>query len=230
MKLLLENWRGFLLNERLNYQDYYIEVSQHTSVYKPNYCEFDAEGDKECIPYGTIKDYGSIHLIRATDNEELMNLYLQSYTGYISHHEIKEYEDDCREEYDEAGGCVSKSIEIAGLRWAEEEIYSGPWNVENWLIPSKFARGALAVAFCETVIAFIRDKLGAQYFAYHQVVHPSATTSEQAQKLSNYAVKKGFLKDVLADFEPENVYPTDIEDYQVFKITDVAQEKFKINK
>jgi hypothetical protein len=229
----MENWRKYL-TERLNYENYYVDVEPRwNSDYENSYCEYDDDGDEECHEYGKITDIGVIRLMSTGDNRELMSIYLQKYSGYLSHNQIQDFQDDCDvySRYDDSNiYCVSDAIRNAGLRYSRKEIYSGSWTVAQRApeINNKFLAGALSVAFCETVIALVRDHLNGEYFAYHQVVHPGATTSPEAQKLTNYAVKKGFLEDVRDSFEPRDLEsPDNWEDYQVFKITTVAQTKFR---
>ncbi|HBZ39076.1 MAG TPA: hypothetical protein DEO59_11595, partial [Balneola sp.] len=225
MKLILENWRKYL-NEGLNYDDYYLTVIPRPGSRTVEYCE-DVEEEEECIPYGNIQSYGQIVLTRVSDNQEIMLFAVQSYSGYLSHNEVKKYEDNC---YYEKGKdeCVTTAIEDHGLHYVEEEIYSGSWTVFHQSLSSKFMAGALAMAFCESVIALLRDELNAEYFGYHQVVHPDAMTTENAKKLAQYAIKKGFLNDVKKWFLPDHEIPENENDYQVYEITKIAEKRFVI--
>jgi len=215
------------LNEGLNYRDYYMKISPRRASRDVKYCM-----GQECEVYGEIEWHGEIDLIRTSDNKAIMSFNAQSYTGYISHQDVIEYEDECEYEDPDDDGCVTTAIKNNGLHYAREKIYSGEWVVhEN--MPSKYMAGAVAVAFCESVIALLRHGLNAKYFGYHQVVDPVATTSYQAIKLARYAVKKGFLEDVIGDFLPTSGLggPGAAEDnYQVYKITEIAKKRFVIKK
>jgi len=221
VKLLFENWREYL-NEGLNYRDYYMKIDPRRDSQDVEYCM-----RRECEVYGEIEWHGKIILIRTSDNEAIMSFHVQSYTGYISHNKVKEYEKKCAYEYDD--DCVTMAIEDNGLPRVQEKIYSGSWYLHED-ISSKYVAGTVAIAFCESVIALLRHGLNAKYFGYHQVVDPNAYTSKNAIKLAQYAVKKGFLEDVIGDFLPTDDNPEEYDDYQVYEITDIAKKRFVIKK
>lgn len=211
MKLLFENWRKFLEEEKqldlLNTKrknladDYYIEYDFTGRAYTDK-VEVPLCGDlrdDDFIIGGTNETIGTVYLVSKKTNEELMNFRIHKYNGWLGNlRAAREMCVDYDPEPDDCSWCFD-DVEDSGVitdRFAREDLYSGHWGVDGYeaheegLSDRQLAK--LGIALREAALSIVKEKLGAKYYVFTNATHEGGS-NVAAQKVVKILIKRGAL-------------------------------------
>jgi len=247
MKLLLENWREYL-NESLDLSKYYITI-EPTSGWMPGGPARaldaqrlpDGEIHEDSWEYGNTENLFFLSLYEGNSDNKVMTFWAQKYEGVLGHTDIGDISWKCKREKGaiENNWCVQSAVEKFDFKTTKgDPLYCAGFDVNEYAEQASYRLGFLALAFWETMIAYLRDEYGAEYYGRHEAVLRGGGTSFEALKLLHHLSMKGYLQLLNKEwFAPEvesrkksglkPFYVVEGE-YAIYKITDKATIKFDI--
>ena len=254
MKLLLENWRRYLNEEKqlslpLSYKkgkslydNFYItyRLDSNSGDSSSKWGEVCGSGDK----IGYERQWVGRVDLYAHNGEEVMSFWIHKYKGWLG--DLLSLERDCghgkapvfgpgRLE-DIEGKCVRddcvedfKANDLITDEFADEDLYSGHWMADEddleFMNISRVEAAKLGIALRESVLALLKAELGAKYYVMTDATHYGGS-NEAAQKIVKRLVKSGALG------PPHDLSPDDVGEhykkmYLVFPISNPVS-RFKI--
>ena len=253
MKLLLENWREYL-NEGLDLSKYYIVIEPSSGwmpggrakVLDVQWLPGGKQKTKEW-EYGNTQNLFFMSLYEGGQQEndsdnKVMTFWAQKYEGILGHTDIGDIVWKCKSQVPETlenNWCAQSTVEKLNFRTTEgDPLYCAGFDVDEWAEQPSYRLGFLALAFWETMIAYLRDVEGAEYYGRHEAVLVGGGTSFEADKLLQHLSTKGLLQPLEKEwFAPEvesreksglKPFRTVEGEYAIYKITGKAQIKFEI--
>ena len=227
MKLLLENWREYLNEEKRKNlaDDYFIQPdfgNNHTDKVEVPLC-----GDSGDITIGgTNTSVGTVYLVSKKTNQELMQFTIHKYNGWLG--DLTTARESCSSSYykdNECGLCLD-DLNGNGLngngtitdKFSNKDLYSGHWEVfEEEGEVSQIQLAKLGIALREAVLFLLKEKVGAEYYVYADATHQGGS-NKAAQKVVKILVKRGALGKEI-DLSPIYGDEEKVNKYLVFPIS-----------
>ena len=256
MKLLLENWRRYLKEEKQLdlfksenlYDNYYItyDFGGPESVDSRSTDKIEVSDCGEGIIGGANEGVGTVYLHDRWSGESLMKFRIHKYRGWIGdlmavrdcsdyardkcEHDDRDYE-SCQQEECEYCSSDLKDTGVITDEFLDEEFYSGHWSLDD-IARERLKQGGHQRKFAKLGIALRESALALLQGIYgaKYYVFADAThqggSNEAAQKVVKILVKRGALGRE-DGLVPSFVDEDKINQYLIFPILN-PKNKFKI--
>jgi len=235
MKLLIENWKRYLKEERQTSFDFGRPKQQQTpnkrkDLYDNYYIIYEFDGthsDKIEIPVcddeiigGTRKNVGGIYLFNQS-GKKVMRFSIHKYSGWLG--DLISAAKYCSgySRYD-CDDCIDdlKYEDLITDEFLDEDLYSGHWEVYDFNVEEKISRIQLAklgISLREAALFLLQKEMGAKYYVFTDATH-QGRSNEAAQKVVKILVKRGAL-DKPIDLSPSDVDEDMVNEYLIFPIS-----------